>query len=199
MFRLKAVFLPNTYVHVWSRNINLPWVIGVVNMRGASIFTMSWAVFWDISWSLGALVASSMFSCLVLGYVLKKWCFRIVVLEKTLESPLDPKEIKPINPKENHPWIFSGRTCWRWSCNTLATWYKEPALEKTLMLGKIEGKRSRGRQKLRWLDGITDSVDMSLSKLREIVKARETWRASVHGVAKSHTWLSNWITTTIIQ
>ena len=61
------------------------------------------------------------------------------------------------------------------------------SMEKTLMLGKIEGKRSRGRQKLRWLDGITDSVDMSLSKLREIVKARETWRASVHGVAKSHT------------
>ena len=128
----------------------------------------------------------------------KKWCFWIVVLEKALESPLDSKEIKPVNPKGNQPWIFIHWKDWCWSANTLATWCEQPThlLEKTLMLGKIEGKRKREGQRMRWSSGITDSLDMSLSKLRNIVKDKEAWRAAVHEVTKGGTRLSDWTTTT---
>ena len=126
------------------------------------------------------------------GRVQKNWCFRIVALEKTLQNPLDCKEIKPVSPKGNQPWIFIGRT----DAEAGHLIQRADSLEKALMLREIEGKRGRGQQTMRWLDSVTDSVDTSLSKLQEIVKDRQAWHAAVHGVSKRQTRLSDWTTTT---
>ena len=124
-------------------------------------------------------------------WVLKNWCFWTVVLDKTLESPLDCKEIKSVLKIHWKDWC--------WSSNTLATWSEElkrkGSLEKTLWLWKAEGRKSRGQQRMRWLNVINHSLDRSLTELQEIVKDKGTWCTAVQGVAKSQTWLSNWRTT----
>ena len=127
------------------------------------------------------------------SWALRNWCFWTVVLEKTLASPLDCKEIQPVHPKGDQSWVFIGRTDAK--AETPVLW---PPHVKSWLIGKDSdagrdwGQRRRGWQRMRWLDGSTYSLDMGPSELQELVMDREAWRAAIHGVAKIRTQLSDW-------
>ena len=177
-----------------SKDITSKWQIYIVYSK-----TETW-LYWQRSTQSKLWLSSSHVWVWVLdhkgGWVLKNWYFWIVVLEKALESPLESKEIKPVNPKGNQPWIFIGRTDDEteapilWPCEVWTHWTRPWCWER------LRAGLERGNRGLGWLDSITDSMDMNLSKVFEVVEDRGTWCSAVHGVTKSWKWLRDWITAT---
>ena len=134
------------------------------------------------------------------GWAPKNRCFQTVVMGKTLENPLDSKEINQSILKEIHPeYSLEGLMLKLKPQYFDSLMWRANSLEKNMMLGKSDGRRRSGQQRMKWLDGIIDTMDVSLSKLLEMVKDREAWYATVHWVTKSWTWLSNWTTTTVMK
>ena len=132
------------------------------------------------------------------GWALKNWHFQIVVLEKTLESPLDCKEMKPVNRIGKQARVFIKVLMLNLKLQYFVhLLQRADSLEKTPMMGKIEDKRRKEWQRMRWLNNISNSMDMNLSKLWEVAEDRGAWKTAIHGVTKSWTWLSDWITTSL--
>ena len=158
-----------------SRDISLPTKVRTVK---GMVFSSSNVWMWELDYKE--------------SWAPKNWYFWTMVMEKTLESPLDCKEIQPVHPKGNQSWIFIGRT--DAEAKTPILWPPDEnwLIGKDSDAGKDWRQEEKGRQMVRWLDGITDLTDVSLSELRELVMDREAWRAVIHGVTKSRTWLSGW-------